>query len=408
MSMPQVPHPSNAAGYNEALTGPEWLGGTSHEGDQAVSMAVYAPNIAATLAYASQPDVAASDVHFRADSHTWLRRGGDFRPEKSLPVVTAFEIECGITWCGGKEIDATKEFPEGSGQRWRVKTFWADSGPKIVFRRLPTTATIFEHLGPSVAPARVAAQLGEGLIVVAGATGSGKSTTMTALVSLINQHRPCHILTIEDPIEVQHKPDVALVEQREVGTHVGTAKQAFKSALRSDPDVIVLGELLDDADAELCLDAAVSGHLVLTTMHAKDTGTVCERLLAGKGESARSKLAQAFQMVIAQRLVPDISDKYKRHLIAEICTRSTAIINTIRPGGDLSDLSQRIGDVTKGGLNARLAEAVHARMIGEADGARAAIDQNDFRTRLRNLSGQHVPTDEIAKPDAQQRPSRRG
>ena len=364
-----------------------WMPHDDELGDEKPEFDVIAelPAVAAALAFACEPDVRAADVHLGAGEHPWLRIGGTFEPAKDLPVLPADEVWAAIKWCGGPECSKTVLYPQGSKQRWRGQTWEAMTGPEITLRRINAAVPDFDELGASIQQAREVASYGEGLVVVAGQTGSGKSTTLAGIVSLLNKARACHIITIENPIEYRYESGLARIRQREIGVHVPTAVEGFHSALRSDLDVILLGELRTPEETELCLDAAVSGHLVLTTMHAKNAGTVCERLLAGQDDSARSKLAQAYRMVIAQRLVPDAKNPQRRHLIAEICPASRAIINRIRPGGELSLLDNDIRDASKGGMDARLAEAVVAGDVTDKAARLAAIDQRQFEQALQNL-----------------------
>ena len=311
-----------------------------------------------------------------------MRVGGTFAPAEDLPVIPKEEIRAAIEWCGGPECSRIVLYPQGSKQPWEAMT-----GPEITLRCINSEVPDFDALGPSLQQAREVASYGDGLVVVAGETGSGKSTTLAGIVSLLNLARACHIITLENPIEYEYESGQARIRQREIGVHVPSAVAGFHSALRSDLDVLVLGELRTAEEAELCLDAAVSGHLVLTTMHAKNVGTVCERLLAGQDDSARSKLAQAYRMVIAQRLVPDANNRLRRHLIAEVCPATLAIINRIRPNGDLSVLDNDIRDATKGGMDARLAEAVADGAISDKDARLAVIDHKQFDKKLQELRG---------------------
>ena len=361
---------------------------------EAGCLALYkaAPQIATAMLFASKNDVKASDLHLSEGGKPWLRRGGSFARSPELSVISREEIEVFTEWVGGDRVCETKTFflPDylnpGAGfdvpNRWRIQTWHAQSGIKASMRLLATNPPPFEVLGTSIQGVKQVLNLGSGLVIFAGATGSGKTTTMAAVLSLMNAAHERHIITIENPVEYLYTPDLCLIEQQEVGIDVPTAQTAFVDALRSDPDVIVLGELREPDEAALCLEAAASGHLVITTMHAQNAGLVCERLLADQGESGRSKLAQAFQMIVAQRLVPDKENPQERRLYAEILVRDDPIVKEIRPGGDFTKLDTAIKNVSNGGLDRELAEGVLKGEITRADAERAVISKKEFLSRL--------------------------
>lgn len=336
-----------------------------------------APVIAAALRLGAEHG--ASDVHIRAGQRPWIQVGGPLEEQEGLDVVPWDQVDAAVRWAGGQETSQTVVFPIEHRQRWRTQTLMDYHGPGIVFRRLSTELPDFDKiLGGRLPVVQTVAGFGEGLVVVTGETGSGKTTTLSAIVDLINRTRPVHILTIEDPIEVLYRPQRALFTQREIGRHVENAERALFSALRAAPDVILLGELRTEKEADLCLDAAMSGHLVLTTMHARDVGTVAERIIGNKGLFGQSKLAQALRMVISQRLVPDIYNPRKRHLYAEVVPTSQALQNLIRIG-KLSEISEHVSSNYKGGLDAALARGVIGGEISLAAAMIAGIDGNEVK-----------------------------
>lgn len=173
----------------------------------------------------------------------------------------------------------------------------------------------------------------EGLILITGATGSGKSTTLAALIGEINQHQQRHILTLEDPVEYLHSSAQSLIQQREKGLHFNGFDSGLRAALREDPDVILLGELRDAETIQLALTAAETGHLVLATLHTRGAAQAVERLVdvfpGNEKNLVRSQLAGSLQAVIAQRLV---QAKTGRVALFEVLVNSPAVANLIREG----------------------------------------------------------------------------
>ncbi|MBQ0107726.1 MAG: PilT/PilU family type 4a pilus ATPase [Phascolarctobacterium sp.] len=175
------------------------------------------------------------------------------------------------------------------------------------------------------------AELRQGLIIVTGATGSGKSTTLAALVDRINALRYAHIVTLEDPIEYKHPNRQSLVTQREIGTDTESFATGLRAALRQDPDVIMLGEMRDMETMEVALNAAETGHLVLTTMHTGDATGALVRIMdtcGAKEELVRSQLASCIQGVIAQQLLPRVDGG--RVAAYEVLVATPAVKNLIR------------------------------------------------------------------------------
>uniref|UniRef100_UPI0025898773 type IV pilus twitching motility protein PilT n=1 Tax=Klebsiella sp. TaxID=576 RepID=UPI0025898773 len=200
-------------------------------------------------------------------------------------------------------------------------------------RLLAETCPLLEELG---APAALPEMLHEesGLILVTGATGSGKSTTLAAMVGYLNQRLDGHILTLEDPVEFIHHSERCLIQQREVGRHCPSFASALRVALRQDPDVILLGELRDSETIRLALTAAETGHLVMATLHTRGAAQAVERLVdvfpAQEKEQVRSQLAGSLCAVLAQKLFPDTAGG--RVALYELLVNTPAVANLIREG----------------------------------------------------------------------------
>jgi twitching motility protein PilT len=190
--------------------------------------------------------------------------------------------------------------------RFRVNAFTQSRGVGLVLRRVPSTVGSLDELG---APAvfRELAQLRKGLVLVAGPTGSGKSTTLAAVIDHINRTRTRHIITVEDPIEFVHTPRRCVINQREVGTHTKTFSAALRSALREDPDVILVGELRDLETMALALTAAETGHLVLATLHTNSCAETVSRIVdafpPARQNQTRTMLSSCLEAVVTQALV---------------------------------------------------------------------------------------------------------
>jgi len=214
------------------------------------------------------------------------------------PTQRAALAECG-------ELDFCYSIPEVG--RYRVNTYRTRNGQEAAFRVIPNVAPTFADLG---LPAHLAelADYHQGIIMVAGPAGSGKSTTLNALVNLLNESRPVHVLTLEEPVEFVHAPKLALVNQRQIGTHSRSFERALRGALREDPDVIVVGELRDAETTKMCLEAAETGHLVITTMPTRSAVGTVERVVSAfppdEQAQVRMSLSEAMKFVIAQRLLP--------------------------------------------------------------------------------------------------------
>ncbi|MEZ3500645.1 type IV pilus twitching motility protein PilT [Pantoea sp. KPR_PJ] len=220
-----------------------------------------------------------------------------------------------------------------SGQRVRGSFFTQRQGISLALRLLTTCCPTVESLFLPPAVSRWLT-LEDGLILITGATGSGKSTTLAAMVGAINRQQARHIITLEDPIEFVHTSQRSLIQQREIGTHCASFSLGLRAALREDPDVILLGELRDSDTVRHALTAAETGHLVLATLHARGAPQAIERLVdLFPGEEkplVRSQLAGSLQGVMAQKLVPT-SDNARIGLF-EVLITTPAVASLIRDG----------------------------------------------------------------------------
>ncbi|WP_354692406.1 type IV pilus twitching motility protein PilT [Phytobacter sp. RSE-02] len=218
-------------------------------------------------------------------------------------------------------------------QRLRASAFLHHEGVSLALRLLPDTCPTLDMLDvPAVIPELL--KRDNGLILVTGATGSGKSTTLAAMVDNLNHHLDGHILTLEDPVEFIHTSKRCLIQQREIGPHCASFAAGLRAALREDPDVILLGELRDSETIRLALTAAETGHLVLATLHTRGAPQAIERLVdsfpAQEKDPVRSQLAGSLQAVLSQRLAADRQGG--RVALFELLINTPAIANLIREG----------------------------------------------------------------------------
>lgn len=281
----------------------------------------------------------ASDVHLSSGVPPLLRLNGDMRG-LTTPALAAAEVDAMIRDTmraeEAKRFDDTHDvdyvFDIPDGVRCRANAFLATRGPSAVFHLIKPGQHTLASLGIPAAATQIL-EMDRGLVLVTGPAGSGKSTTLSALVNAIAETKAAHILTIEDPVEFVHKGDLALVNHRELGTSTPSFARALKSALREDPDVIVIGEMRDLETIQLAITAAETGHLVIGTLHTSSAPKTITRIIdvfpPDKQEQVRTMLAESLQMVLSQVLVKR-TDGQGRVAAFELLLASTAIKNQIR------------------------------------------------------------------------------
>ncbi|HEZ5432457.1 TPA: type IV pilus twitching motility protein PilT [Neisseria meningitidis] len=281
----------------------------------------------------------ASDLHLSSGISPMIRVHGDMR-RINLPEMSAEEVGNMVTsvmndhqrkiYQQNLEVDFSFELPNVA--RFRVNAFNIGRGPAAVFRTIPSTVLSLEELK---AP-RIFQKIAEsprGMVLVTGPTGSGKSTTLAAMINYINETQPAHILTIEDPIEFVHQSKKSLINQRELHQHTLSFANALRSALREDPDVILVGEMRDPETIGLALTAAETGHLVFGTLHTTGAAKTVDRIVdvfpAGEKEMVRSMLSESLTAVISQNLLKT-HDGNGRVASHEILIANPAVRNLIR------------------------------------------------------------------------------
>jgi twitching motility protein PilT len=258
----------------------------------------------------------ASDVHLKVRQPPVFRVDGLLQPQAETPLTEA-DLETALNTVAGSSSAPLERFQENGEldtaysaeglPRFRVNCFRQRGTISLAFRYIPEIVPSFDdlHLPPGVA--RLAHEE-RGLVLVTGASGVGKTTTLAAMINEINRTRQQHIVTVEDPIEFLHHDQSCIVNQREVGIDTLSFHTALRSVLRQDPDVILIGELRDAETAETALQAAETGHLVFSTMHTIDAAETIGRLIeffpASKQNQVRSVLTSVLRGVISQRLIP--------------------------------------------------------------------------------------------------------
>ncbi len=280
----------------------------------------------------------ASDVHVVAERPASIRRVGQLVPHGE-PISDAQVRDMVLPLLGEDErsrlesagyVDLAVEL-EGAG-RMRVNVCRQRTGLKACFRMVPPEPPTLAELGLPEELAKVTS-LHQGLVVLSGPTGQGKSTTMAALVDAFNRTKAAHILTVEDPVEVVHPVKRAVVSQRQVGKHTRSFHSALKAALREDPDIIAIGELRDRETVAMALEAAETGHLVLTTMSTPSAPRSIDRLIdmfpPDDQQQVRATLAGALKYIVGQRLLPS-ADGTRLVAAAELITGNVALWTLIR------------------------------------------------------------------------------
>lgn len=324
----------------------------------------------------------ASDLHLSAGLPPMLRLGGDIR-RINLPVIEAAPLHAMLTALMDEQqrqtyeqaLDCDFAFALPGLARFRVNAFHQTRGPAAVIRAIP-------HEVPSLAQLNAPAILSElsarrqGLILITGPTGSGKSSTLAAMVGHINHTRAAHIVTIEDPVEFVHHPDKSIVNQRHVGIHTQSFSSALRAALREDPDVILIGELRDADTIRLALSAAETGHMVLATLHTNSAAKSVDRIVdvfpGDEKDMVRAMLSESLCAVLSQILLKT-RQVGKRVAAHEVLLATPAIRNLIRENkiAHMASVMQTSAAVGMHTLDQCLAELVRKNIITQ-DTARAA------------------------------------
>jgi twitching motility protein PilT len=357
----------------------------------------------------------ASDVHLKIGRPPVLRRDGDLAPLAGAAPLSEADLAAVLrrvtesvphrfeSFRTEGELDIAYE--TGDLPRFRVNGFRQRGAISFAFRVIPRTIPTFESLGLPPGVKRLAHEH-RGLVLVTGGTGSGKTTTLAAMVDHINRTRKQHIVTIEDPIEILHEDVDCVINQREVGVDTNSFNEALRRALRQDPDVILIGELRDADTAQTALQAAESGHLVLSTMHTVDASETVGRMVEFfpgiKQPLIRSVLAGVLRGVISQRLLPRVESG--RIAAVEVMVNNARISDLVR-----ENRADEIHDAIEDGsfmemqtFHQALIELVVSGQVEQEVAANAASNRHDFLVALDRA----LKTDAVEKRAAEEEAAR--
>jgi twitching motility protein PilT len=340
----------------------------------------------------------ASDLHLSSGNPPILRINGELTRVDVPPLeddqlkVMLYEIapEYKIkVFEETGDVDFGYEIPNVS--RFRANFFTQKYGIAAVFRQIPSKVLSFEDFEKFDAPLpsvlKKFAMLHKGLVVVTGPTGSGKSTTLAAIVDYANKNRKDHIITVEDPIEFVHESKSCLVNHREVGLHTKSFASALKGALREDPDIILVGELRDLETIELALTAASTGHLVFGTLHTQSAAKTVDRIIdvfpAEQQNKIRATLSEALKGVVAQGLFKRV-DRKGRVAALEILIFNTAVANLVREGKThqipgMIQVGKKYGNTP---LDDSIMDHLKMKRISPEEAYEKCIDKKKFRPFL--------------------------
>ncbi len=340
----------------------------------------------------------ASDVHLSSGNPPILRINGELQRVDHPPLESdtlkamLYEItpeykiklfeETG-------DMDFGYEIPEVS--RFRANYFQQKNGIAAVFRQIPTKVLSFDDFekldAPLPAVLKKFAMLHRGLVVVTGPTGSGKSTTLAAMVDYANKNRKEHIITIEDPIEFVHQSRGCLVNHREVAVHTRSFAAALRGALREDPDIILVGEMRDLETIELAITAASTGHLVFGTLHTESAAKTVDRIIdvfpSDQQNKIRATLSESLRGVVAQNLFRRI-DRKGRVAALEILVFTTAVANLVREGKThqipgMIQVGKKLGNQP---LDDAIMEHIRMKRIAPEEAYEKCLDKKKFRPFL--------------------------
>lgn len=348
-------------------------------------------DITQLLQFACQHD--ASDLHISSGEPPMVRVSGDVKRIKA-PALTSEQTHAMLydimsdsqrkAFEEKSDIDFSMQL--GEVARFRVNIFRQNRGLGAVFRKIPTKILSFEQLNLPNSLAEISRRE-KGLVLVTGPTGSGKSTTLAAMIDLINDEFEGHILTVEDPIEFVHRSKKCLINQREVGPHTQSFNNALRAALREDPDVILVGEMRDLETIQLALTAAETGHLVFGTLHTSSAPKTVDRIIdvfpPNQQAQVRAMFAESVQAIITQTLCKRIGGG--RVAALEILLGTTAVRNLIREGKihqipSVMQISQNVGMQT---LDMHLVELVDRNLITRE----TAIEKSGNNDLFKELDG---------------------
>ncbi len=344
-------------------------------------------------------ELGGSDLHITAGSPPVVRVDGSLRPLEAYPRLMPEHLRRMIYSILQQkqrerlesELELDLSYAVPGKARFRVNVYFQRDAIGAAFRMIPFEIKTIEDLG---LPSHIGdfSRIPRGLVLVTGPTGSGKSTTLASLVDIVNVERPCHIMTVEDPIEFLHKHKRAIVNQRELGHDTHSFAAALKHVLRQDPDVILVGEMRDLETISTALTAAETGHLVFATLHTQDAPQTMDRIIdvfpPHQQQQVRVQLASTIQGVVTQQLLPTAEGRGRVAAI-EILVATPAVRNLVREG----KIHQIYSSMQAGGrygmqtMDQALAGLVRAGRVTFEAAAERSHDIEDLRRLVGGVQG---------------------
>jgi twitching motility protein PilT len=347
-------------------------------------------------------DLGASDIHFKIGQPPMLRRDGDLGPMEDTPGLDEGTLRAFLERVAAvapeklAHFDAVGDmdiaYQDEDLPRFRVNAYRQRGNTSFAFRVIPKTVPSFEQLNLPAGVTKLANEH-RGLVLVTGATGSGKTTTLAAMIDYMNRNRKQHIITIEDPIEILHPDHASIVNQREVGLDTESFGQALRRALRQDPDTILIGELRDAETAQTALQAAESGHLVMSTLHTIDAAETVGRMIEFFPPEKQEVIRAILAGVISQRLLPKVDGG--RVAAVEVMVMNARIADLIREGraDEITDAVAEGEFFDMQTFTQALIEHVLAGRVDREVAANAATNKHDFIVALEQAIKRKRATD---------------
>jgi len=361
-------------------------------------------------------ELGASDIHLKIGKPPVLRRDGSLGEMEDAPSLDETDLLAILNKVAAHAPEKLKHFHDAGDldiayqdedlPRFRVNAYRQRGATSFAFRVIPKNVPSFEQLNLPGGVEKLANEH-RGLVLVTGATGSGKTTTLAAMIDYMNRNRQQHIITIEDPIEILHPDHGCIVNQREVGLDTESFGQALRRALRQDPDTILIGELRDAETAQTALQAAESGHLVMSTLHTIDAAETVGRMIEffppEKQEVIRSILAGVLRGIVSQRLLPKIEGG--RVAAVEVMVMNARIADLIREGraDEITDAVAEGEFFQMQTFTQALIEHVLAGRVDRETAANAATNKHDFLVSLEQAD-KRKRADEAAAAEPQPAP----
>lgn len=338
----------------------------------------------------------ASDLHAASGRVPVLRVAGrmvplEVNPLQESAITSAIPAVLRERFSEGVDVDWSEALDGGF---FRLHAYRTSEGPAVAVRRVPDRIPTIDELGlPPILHKWV--QLPMGLVLVCGITGSGKSTALAAMLDEINRTRAVHILTIEDPIEYRYRPQLALISQRQVGLHVASFAEALRSAMREDPDVILVGEIRDAQTAEAAMLLAESGHLLFSTLHVGTVTDIPYRLAdlfpEGRRDAALAQLAQVFRGAMVLRLLPrkdgyDETDPFRQRVAATEVMVGTPAVRSLIRSGEVHKLRAQMELEREEGMHSldeSIAGLLNLGLVDEEDAMLACHNPEELKKHMR-------------------------